>query len=498
MEETRTLKNKAISGMLWKILENGGTQGIQFVTTIVLARLLDPSEYAVLTITTIFISIATILVQRGFGLALIQREDVTESDYSSAFFLGLAVAAVLAVVFWFGAPLVSDYYREPAATPVLRAMSVMLFIAAGESVQNAIITRKMEFRKIFIASLASVLASGTVGIAMAYLGFGVWALVAQQITSVLVMCGVMWLETRWTPKLIVSLTRTRALLSYGWKLLVSALIDTLYLDVSGLVIGRIDSTEMLAHYSKGKQFPQVIGSNLNTGIQAAMFPAYARTQNDRGRTLSMLRRTMSSSAFVIAPLLFGMAAVAEPMVSIVLTDKWLPCVPFLRIACITYAMYPLESTGLHAINALGRSDVYLKLEILKKSVGALLLCVSVFVFRSTLLIVLSLAATGAFAVAADMVPLKRLLGYRYRDQLRDVLPSLSLSLLMFGAVYAVELLGLGRWATLLSQIALGVLLYVFLAWALRLAPFTFLLRSAKEFLAGRRLKKSAPGKETEQ
>ncbi len=482
----KTLKNKAITGILWKLLERGGTQGIQLITTVVLARLIDPDEYGPLTVTTIFISIATILVQRGFGMALIQRKDVDDVDFSGVFFLGLAVAAALGGLFYVGAPLIARFYQTPAVTDVLRVLSLTLFFGAAESVLNAVIVRRMEFRQLFLAALCAAVVSGGVGIALACLGYGVWALVAQQLLSTGVMVLVMWLASRWKPKRALSLPRLRALFAYGWKLLLSGLIDTLYHDVSGLIIGKLDNTELLAHYAKGRQFPQFIGSNLNSAVQEAMFPAYSKVQDELSRMRAMLRRSLSAAAFLMFPLLVGLAAVAEPLVSVLLTDKWLPCVPFLRIACATYAMYPLESTGLHALNALGRSDIYLRLELVKKGFGVTLLALSAFVLRSAAAIALSIAVTGVFSVIVNAFPLKKLLGYRMRDQLADVLPSLLLALLMGGAVYLLQLTGLAPLALLLCQLAAGAALYIGGAFLLRLAPMRFLLESARGFLSGRR------------
>ena len=479
----KSLKHKALAGIIWKLLENGGTQGIQLVTTIVLARLVDPKDYGPLSLTVIFISIATILVQSGFGMALIQRQDVTDEDFSSAFWLSTAAAAALAAIFFFAAPLVARYYGEPQVAPVLRVLSLTLFFYGGQSVQNAMIVRRMEFRKVFTASLAAVLVSGAAGIALAYRGFGVWALVAQQLLNIMTLCLALWAQTRWVPRLVISLPRTKQMFSFGWKLLVSGVLNTLYLDVSGLIVGKMKGgTEELAYYSKGKQFPQYIGANINTALQSALFPAYAVTQNDPERLLAMLRRTVSSNAFLLTPLLFGLAAIAEPMVRVLLTDKWLPCVPYLRIACLTYAMYPLDSTILHAFNALGRSDLYLKLEIVKKAFGAALLCAAVFILRSPVMVAWGVAVTNAFSVAVNMGPIKRLLGYRLRDQLFDILPQQLVSAAMALAVFALTKTGFSPLPLLLCQIAAGALVYALLAFVFLRDKFTFILRSAREFI----------------
>lgn len=485
MTEQPNLKRKAAAGIFWKLMENGGTQGILFLVTVILARLIEPAEYGVLSITVIFVTIAGVLVQRGFSLSLVQKKDVDDTDLSSVLYLSVLVAGLMVLALWFAAPAIARFYDVPEVTRVLRAISFILVAGAVSSVQSAIIMRELAFRKRFFVSLIAVILSGTAGIVMAYRGYGVWALVTQQLIDNFTMCIGLTIATRWLPKALFSFQRLGRLFSFGWKLLASSLIETVYSELSGMIIGKRYTASMLAYYDKGRKFPQLIGTNVTGAIQGAMFPTFSIAQEDPNRLLTMVRRSVSASAFLIFPLMAGLAAVAEPMVRIVLLPKWLPAVPFLRVFCVTFAMYPVDATVLQAINAIGRSDVYLKLEIAKKVCGLLLLAAAVFLLDTPVALSWALAAVAVLSVAFNAIPAKRLLGYRYRDQLKDLLPSLALSVIMGIGVYLLAGLGLSDWATLSVQVAAGVMVYVSVAAALKLDSFTFLWRSIQEFRRGK-------------
>ncbi|MEG1525558.1 MAG: lipopolysaccharide biosynthesis protein [Clostridia bacterium] len=480
MQQQQNIKQKAISGLFWKLMENGGTQGIAFLTSIVLARLIDPANYGVLSLTVIFTSIASVFVQRGFSLSLVQKKDADETDFSSVFYFSLVLALVLYLSLWISAPWIADFYHTPQVKQVLRAISLILVFGAVTSVQNAIIMREMAFRQRFIASVVSVVLSGTVGITMALLGFGVWALVAQQLLDSLIMCVGLSIATGWFPKRLFSFKQLGGLFSFGWKLLVSSLLETIYSDVSGLIIGRRYSPAMLAHYDKGRKFPQLIGTNLSGAIQAAMFPTFSVAQDDHERLRAMVRRSVAISAFVTFPLIAGLGAVGTPLIRLVLTEKWMPCVPFLQVFCITFALYPIDATVLQAINALGRSDLYLKLEIAKKIAGILLIFAAVYWLDTPIALAWALALTAVLSVLLNAIPIKRLIGYRYGMQLRDLLPSLGLSIIMGTAVYAVSFLGFSDWLALCIQIPLGAVLYAGIAWIMKMESFTYLIKSMQE------------------
>lgn len=491
-----TLKQRAIIGMFWKLLENGGTTAITFITTTILARLLDPSHYAVLSVTVIFVALSAVFVQRGFSLALVQKVDADETDFSTIFYFTCALSAVLYALLWFASPVIARFYQEPQAQSVLRVMALILFPCAVSSLQYAIIMREFAFRKRFIVSLIACLLSGTTGVTLALMGYGVWALVARQLIDDFTMCIGLSIVTRWRPKKLFSFERLKQLLSFGWKLLASSFMETLYGDLSSLVIGKRFSTTKLAFYDKGRRFPMNITTTLTGAIQAAMFPSFADAQHERARLLAMVRRCLSTSAFLIAPLMAGLAAVSTPLVRLVLLEKWLPSVPALMVFCLTYAVYPIDASVTQSITALGRSDVYLKLEIGKKVTGLVFIVAVVLLFNTPIALAWALAATAVAGLVYNAVPIKRLIGYRYLDQARDMLPSLGLSFMMGIVVYLVTYLRLSDLATLAIQIPLGIVIYVGCAWLFKMDSMRYVLDTLKE-IQRRKAAKRAPQTEEE-
>jgi teichuronic acid exporter len=482
-------KFKVISSLLWKLMERSGTQGIQFIVQIVLARLLAPEQFGIIAIVMVLINIAQVFVQSGFNTALIQKKDADELDFSSVFYLSLFVAVLLYVLIYFTAPFVADFYRDPILVPILRVLGCTLFFGVFNSIQNAYIARHMLFKKLFYSSVGAILISGTVGIIAAYNGLGVWALVIQQLLNQLSITVIMWFTVKWRPKTIISFKRIKELFSFGWKLLVSSLLETIYVDLRTLIIGKIYNPAILGYYNRGQQFPNVIVANINGSISSVMLPTLSAHQEDKKRVKEMMRRAIVTSSFLIFPMMIGMAVVAEPLVKIVLTDKWLPAVPFLQIFCITYSFMPIQSANLQAINALGRSDIYLIISIIKRVYGLIILLISIrfgvyaIAMGQTLIAILS-SILNAY-------PNKKLLDYSYREQWTDIMPSVLISIIMGTIVYMFKFLNLGSWETLLLQVGSGIVIYVFLARILKLESYNYLVNTTKELIdtvAGRQKK----------
>lgn len=478
------LKTSVLSSLFWKFLERGGVSGVQFIVQIILARLLLPADYGIIALIVVFIAISQTFVQSGLGTALIQKKEVTDEDYSSVFYLSLGVALVFYGILFLAAPFIAAFYNQPLITPVLRVLGLTLFFGAVNTIQNAVIARNFQFRKLFVSSLGAVLLSGVVGIAMAYAGHGVWALVGQQLTSIIALCVIMWFTVKWRPKLLFSLARVKELFSFGWKLLVSGLIDTTYTNLSSLIIGKLYPARMLGYYTKGQEFPNVLVSNINSSIQAVMFPAYAKCQDNRPQVKQIMRRALVTSAFLVFPAMAGLAVIAEPLVELLLTEKWLMCVPFLQIFCAVYALWPIHTVNLQAINALGRSDIFLRLEILKKIVGVSMLAITVPI--GIYAMAMGMVVTGVIGTFINAYPNKLLLNYSFTEQWRDLAPALVLSLVMCGAAYSVLFLGLPAWATLILQIGVGVVVYLGLAWAVGLESLTYVIDTVREYFPRRK------------
>ena len=478
------LKTSVLSSLFWKSLERGGVSGVQFIVQIILARLLFPEDYGIIALIVVFIAISQTFVQSGLGTALIQKKKVTDEDYSSVFYLSLVVALVFYGILFLAAPFIAAFYNQPLITPVLRVLGLTLFFGAVNTIQNAVIARNFQFRKLFVSSLGAVLLSGVVGIAMAYAGHGVWALVGQQLTSIITLCFIMWFTVKWRPKLLFSLARVKELFSFGWKLLVSGLINVTYTNLSSLIIGKLYPASMLGYYTKGQGFPSLVVSNIDSSLQTVMFPAYAKCQDNRPQVKQIMRRALVTSAFLVFPAMAGLAVIAEPLVELLLTEKWLMCVPFLQIFCAVYALYPIHTVNLQVINALGRSDIFLRLEIMKRVVGVSVLAVTVPI--GIYAMALGMVVTGVISTLINAYPNRLLLDYSFTEQWRDLAPALILSLVMCGVVYSVLFLGLPAWATLVLQIGVGVVVYMGLAWVLGLESLTYVLNTVREYFPRRK------------
>jgi len=477
-------KKIIVNSLFWKLMERGGTQGIQFMVQIILARLLLPADYGLVALVMVFILLANVFVQSGFNTALIQKKEADAVDFSSVFYLSLFIAGILYMTLYLISPFIAEFYRAPQLINILRVLSITLFFGAFNSIQNAFVARNMMFKKLLFSSLGAILISGTAGIVAAYAGWGVWALVVQQLTNQLSIIVILLFTVTWRPRLMFSLKRVNVLFSFGWKLLVSSLIDTLYVNLRSLIIGKIYTPAVLGFYNRGEQFPALIVGNINGSIQAVMLPALSLHQEDRIRVKDMVRRSIVTSAFIIFPLMVGLAVTAEPLVKILLTDKWLPCVPFLQIACASYALYPIHTANLQAINALGRSDIFLKLEIVKKIVGFSILGISIQF--GVYAIAWGALIAGVLSTFINAYPNLKLFNYSYKEQLKDIIPSLAISLLMGIAVSSIHFLNIGAWQILMAQIISGIILYIGLAKVSKNESYSYLIVTISDILKGRK------------
>ena len=477
------MNNQIGKGLFWKLIERFGVQGMQFVLQVILARLLDPDHYGVLSLMVVFTSLATVFIQNGFNTSLIQNKDVTEEDYSSVFWVTLTIAIVLYGVIFFCAPLIATFYAMPDIIWPLRVLALMLLPGALNSVQLAKVSREMDFRKVFYSNIAGIILAGGTGVVLAILGGGLWALVAYTVLNILVACVVMLFTVKWRIRFVCNFKRVKILFTFGWKLLVSSLLETLYQDLRSLVIGKKYDSGTLGYYNRGKQFPQFFITAVSGAIQSVMLPAMSKEQDETGKVKDLTRNSIMLSSYIIFPFMAGLAGIAAPLVSLLLTDKWLPCVPYMQIYCFSLAFYPVHSCNLQAINAMGRSDIFLKLELIKKGMGIIFLTIAVFCFDSPIAIAMTGIFTTLISCFINSYPNKKLIGYSYFEQMRDILPSALCSFAMLGAVLAVSALSLGNFATLLLQVAVGIAAYVVLSAVLRLRPFLALLEMVKQLLS---------------
>lgn len=474
--------SKVLWGLFWKMMENGGSQGVQFLVSIILARLLSPEEYGVIGVLLIFITIANVLVQNGFSIALIQKKEVDDKDFSSVFYFTMALCVLLYVLLFFAAPWIGAFYRNPNMSGIIRTLGVVLFPGGVISIQNAYVSRKLEFKGLFISSFAASVLSGGIGIVMAYCKWGVWALVWQQISYYFFYMLILFLAVSWRPRLLFSFMRIKVMLTFGWKLLCASLLDTIYNNIYGLAIGRVYSEAMLGSYNRGEQFPKLVVSNLAAAIQSVMLPVLSASQDRPEEIKEMLRRTILVSSYLILPMMMGMIAVARPMVVVLLGEKWLSCVPFLQLMCVAYMFWPIHIANLQALNAMGHSEVFLKLEIIKKGIGFFVLAAGL---QYNALVLVALKAVADFLCTfINAWPNKHFLGYSIFEQWKDIMPSLLASLGMAALVFCLGAVAPAGWMGLGLRILAGVIAYALISWVLKLQAFCYL----KE-LAAARMKK---------
>lgn len=471
---------KVISNFIWRFAERCGAQLVSFVVSIVLARILAPEDYGTIALVTVFTAILQVFVDSGLGTALIQKKDADDLDFSSVFYFNVFVCLVLYAGMFVVAPYIAIFYRDTSLTPVIRILSLTIVISGVKGIQQAYVSRNMLFRRFFFSTIGGTIFSAFLGIGMAYAGAGVWALVAQQLSNTMIDTLILWITVKWRPKKAFSWIRLKTLLTFGWKLLVSSLLDTVYNNLRNLVIGKLYSSADLAFYNQGDKFPKVIVTNINTSIDSVLLPTMSNAQDDKNRVKQMTRRAIKTSTYIMAPLMMGLAFCAEPVVKIVLTEKWLPCVPFLRIFCVTYMFWPVHTANLNAIKAMGRSDYFLKLEIAKKIIGLILLFSTMW--YGVMAMAYSLLLSSVLSQLINSWPNSKLLDYGYVEQIRDIAPGILLAIIMGVCIYFVGMIPLPTVAILAIQVIVGVAIYIGASAVLKIEAFEYLLEIARSFL----------------
>ena len=492
MSENDSIRNKTIGGAVWKMCERSLAQIINFVVSIILARLLLPDAYGIVALIMVFITICDKLVSSGFATSLIQKKGADNLDFSTVFYFSIVVAGVLYTVLFFTAPLIAagyDKYDSDLLILVTRVIGIRIIISAVNSVQHAFVSKTMQFRRLFFSTIAGAVVSATVGIVMAYKGYGVWALVWQYLIASAIDTVVLWFTVKWRPMLKFSFERLKGLYSFGWKIFIASMIRTLYNDLRSLVIGIFYTPADLAYYNKGNSFPQLVESNVVGTIDSVMFPAMAKKQSDAVMRLAILRRSIKVSSFVLIPLLVGLAATAKPVILLLLGPNWSDAIIFMQILCFSFVLMPVEQENLQAIKAIGRSDVVLKQEIIKKVLGVGLLAASI-PFGVTAIAV-SMLLSAIVSAVVNAIPNRKLLGYGYKKQLGDILPTLILSGIMFGCVYPLSFLPINIYLIAVIQVIAGMTIYISLSAIFKNESFIYLWNMAKGIIAKVRKKKAA-------
>jgi len=451
--------NKSVlTGLFWRFMERCGAQMVSLVVSIILARIIDPKVYGTVAIVTIITSILQIFVDGGLGNALIQKKDADQLDFSTVFYSNVIFCTVMYGLIYAGAPLLAEFYNDTELITIIRVLGITILISGLKNVQQAYVSKHMLFKKFFFSTLSGTILASIAGVVIAMSGGGVWALVIQQLVNLTVDTIVLWFVVDWRPTAEFSFKRLKKLYSFGWKLLVSALLERVYSSIYQLVIGKAYSAQDLAYYNKADQFPNLIVTNINTSIDSVLLPAMANQQDQKEDVKRLTKRAITTSMYIMSPMMIGFACVAEEFVSIVLTDKWLPAVPFLRIFCLVYMFYPVHTSNLNAIKAVGRSDVFLKLEAIKKIVGVVLLIVSVRM--GVMAMAYSLLINSVFSQIINAWPSKELIDYGFMEQIKDIVPTVVLTFIMALVISSMDLLQLSVVPNLIVKIIVGAVIYV--------------------------------------
>lgn len=468
------------SNLFWKFGERITAQLVSFIVSLVLARVLLPDDYGVVAILMIFINIANVFVSAGLSSALIQKKDADQLDFSTCFYASFILAVIVYGTLFFTAPFISSFYENDSLTIILRIFGLRLLLAPLNSIQQAYVSKQMKFKKFFLATLVGTTISGVVGIYMALNGFGPWALVVQYMLNTTIDTIVLLFTVRWLPSFKFSFKRLKRLWKFGWKIFFEALANEFSGQIRNLIIGKVYTEADLGYYTKAQSFPKLFMTNISASLSAVLFPAMSKIQDDRERLVLLLRKSVRISSYVLFPMLFGLAAVASNMIHVVLTDKWAGAVPFIYIFCFTNLLTVGMYARHEALKSVGRSDIFMIEHIAARVVGIVLL---ILVYRiSVMAIALSGIASGLILTATIMFTSKKFSGYKYTDQIKDVIGLFLMSAIMFSVVFFLGFLPMNKIVLLVLQVIIGVVLYVFLSIVFKPEGFIFVIKLIKRFL----------------
>ena len=472
-----SLKEKTVIGVVWSAIDRFSAQGIQFVFSILIARQLLPEDYGVIAMLGIFLGVSQAFIDSGFGAALIRKIDRTEVDFSTVFYFNIAVAVILYFILFSTAPAISRFYNTPQLEAVTKVVALNLIIGSLSGIHNAKLSIDINFKSRAKISIVSTFLTGLVGLWMAYNGYGVWALVVQSVFSSVIRTIMLWIVVKWHPQLVFSWKSFKELFSFGSKLLASGLLDNIYNNLYTLVIGKVFSPSVLGLYSKANAFAEFPSSNITGILQGVTFPVLSSIQNEETRLADAYKRFLKISAFIVFPMMVGLASVADPFIRLILTDKWEGSIYLLQIICFSMMWYPIHAINLNILQVKGRSDYFLKLEIIKKVQGVLILCITV---------PMGIVAMCYGGVISSLISLfwntfytKRLIGYSFLDQMRDLLPILIHSLVMGIVVSLVVYCMPNEWFKLVIGILSGVIYYIGGAYIMRFPEVAELLAILK-------------------
>ena len=458
--EIESLRKSTLTGVFWKFFERIFAQLVSLIVSIVLARILGPEHYVSIGIVTIFFNFGNVIITGGLNTALIQKKEADPEDYSSVLCMSLILSIIVYLLLFFFSPLIAKLYNREELILIFRVMGIVLIVNSVKSVFSAYVSNKMQFKKFFFVTLVGTSCSAVVGIVLALKGFGTWALVFQQMSVAIIDTVMLGVFSGIRLRIQCSLERVKRLFKFGIGMFSASVISAVYEEASPLIIGLKFSPTHLSFYDKGKSFPSLINSACNDTLTAVLFPAMAKVQDNKEMILSFTRRFIKVSSFFVFPIMIGFFCIAENFVMVLLSEKWMPSVIYIRIFCIGYLLNFIQTGNLQAIKAIGRSDIILKLEIIKKCIYTAVLLVVVLCAKSPVSLAIVMVINTCFATIVNTYPNKKLIGYRYMYQVKDVFPNLVLACIMGIYVSVVTLLPVAREIELFIQILIGVIVYI--------------------------------------
>ena len=476
------MDNRISKGLFWSYAERILAQLVSFVVSLVLARLVSPEEFGLVSLVMIIINLSNVFVTSGLGAGLVQKKEVDEIDFSTIFWVSLFLGCTFYGIVFIISPVIQSFFGYEQLSSVMRILGIRLVLASINTIQHAYVSRKMIFKKFFFATLIGTAISAFVGIGLAIKGYGVWAIVAQYLTNTTVDTIVLSITIKWHPKFIFKVKRIKYFFDFGMKILGASLIDNLYTNLRSFIIGKRYSSSDLAYYNKGMMFPSIIVTNINSSISRVMFPALSIDQDDKNRLRTKVKRSVETSSYILSPLLVGLMVVAEPLIFLMLTDKWMESVKYIYIFSVTYLFMPIHELNLQAIKATGHSEVVLKIEILKKIFGVFTIVMSILLWDNALSLALSFLVYSLGALFINSFPGKQLYNYGSFEQIKDVFIPLGLSIIMAVFIYPIRFFIHNQFLLIMVQVFLGAVVYIGISALLRQKTFIYLIESCKQLI----------------
>ena len=478
--DDKNIKKSVIMGAVWKFAERIIAQAVSLIVSIIIARLVDPSDFGVVSIVTVFFAFANVLISGGLNTALIQKKNADEDDYNTVFTISFIVAVIIYLILFVTAPFIAEVYHQPMLVGITRVLGFSLPIYAVKSVVCAYVSANLQFKKFFFATLGGTLVSAIVGIAMALNGFGAWALVAQQLTNTTIDTLILFLVTKLKLSFGIAVARVKGLVQYGYKILLSSLLGVTITQINPLFIGLKYTSADLSFYTKGRTFPEALSSSMTYTISAVLFPALSKYQDNKKELLKYTRLYMQLASFVVFPVMLGFAGIAESFVTVFLGTKWMETIYYIQIACFAMMFDVVAAGNCETIKAMGRSDIFLKIEVIKKTGFFITLLFFLLFTDSPKALALSLIVFTVIQVVVNGIPNQKLIGYKVAYQLMDLVPNLLIALIMYVSVLWMGQLTVNAAAKIVLQILTGVVIYVALALLMKNQAMRYALNLIKE------------------